>query len=244
MDTLESRIEFDEWKGELDNLNTEFEKTMVDPSGKFELITDGPLDPKAYFGARRRVAWLMKEAYDVDDGGWQFQKVFANTDDFRRRFVFGTSKSTWQPVAYVAYSVSHGFPLWDDMNYLRDDPSMLDSLSEIAWVNIQKLPGRTGSNSSSELIQNAFHAHRDLLGRQIAILDPQVIICGGTFQLLLSEGGFEKLDTPGPGRFFRKDGQIYVEAYHPSQRTVKRGDYIDGIVTGLKSLFGSDLPHG
>jgi hypothetical protein len=57
-------------------------------------------------------------------------------------FFRGKSKPTWQPMAYTCYGIFQNFTRFDDMDWLRDDHAMCDSVKNVALVNIQKLPSK------------------------------------------------------------------------------------------------------
>lgn len=195
-------------------------------------IYDGVADIDSYLETSPKVLWLMKEPYDeVDDsgcpcgGGWNLPVDCFKKDD-------AWKNPTWQPIIYAMYGVQNCLR-WHEMNYIRDDKSMADVLQTIAYVNLNKMPNK--SVSSDDEITAAYGIWRLVILRQIEVLNPDVIVCGGTFSYIRNDLGLGTV-TPvktfanGNIKVYRASGRKIVEAYHPNQRTILRGDYVNGVI--------------
>ncbi|MBR2234868.1 MAG: hypothetical protein IKH37_08575 [Prevotella sp.] len=97
---------------------------------------------------------------------------------------------------------------------------------------MSKMPGYT--QSDSEKIWWAYTNWRDILLEQIKMYKPQIIIFGYTFELFKND--LIGLDTEPIYRdddfihVYEKDGMKLLDVYHPNQRKISRGLYIDSII--------------
>ena len=107
-------------------------------------MPDGVYDIEAYLSSLR-VMWVLKEPYDdfVDGkpcgGGWDVYGAFDNSDAWANR--------TWQPIIYSMYGVFNHLR-WRDMDYIRDNPDMVNVLKRIAYINLSKMPAHKQTNDA------------------------------------------------------------------------------------------------
>lgn len=94
-------------------------------------------------------------------------------------------------------------------------------LDEIAVVNLKKSDG----NSSSKYDEIAKYARKDkeIIKREIELIDPKIVICGSTFSILLREvydSYSLKEDNPSDNWYYylNLDGKtrLYIDYYHPA----------------------------
>jgi len=124
---------------------------------------------------------------------------------------------------------------YGEMDYIRDNQMMINSLKSAAWINIQKLPGKYVTRTWMDDIYDAFKINKEIIESQIELLDPQVIICAGTFGIIKNEYPFSKWRNNVLENVFESNGRLYIQTYHPSQRTITRERYVDGIVQSIKA---------
>ncbi|MBU3658945.1 MAG: hypothetical protein FGM14_03675 [Flavobacteriales bacterium] len=216
-------------------LNKEMEARMNEPENQRFIIDDGVMKPDVYFSKSIRLAWMLKEPYDSEDGtggGWSYFDMFPEGKDlYLEQFRHG-HKSTWHPMIYISYSIHNNFPKWEDMKYIREDHSMCDVVRHVAFINAQKLPSKGFTNTDFEDLWESIEKHSDLLKKQIDLLNPSVFIFGNTIGLYkkIFDLDFSKFQTHGSSKFIEKDGRLYISAYHPSQRIVTRDAYINDII--------------
>lgn len=121
-----------------------------------DLILDGVYDWDLYQKAPVKILVAMKEAWDETDensqptgGGWNITECFDKPDAWKNR--------SWQPLIYLTYALFNGLR-YEDMDYIRDDRSMVDVLKQISYTNISKLPGRKQSSDKDLTIAyNIWH---------------------------------------------------------------------------------------
>ena len=168
---------------EIDEL---IEKYYVDPKGKSCPIFDGIGDENEFRNAKLKIMWILKEPYDDFDevgdpigGGWDKRKDLRSKDETN---YFRRDQKTFDTIIYTAYCILNDFILFSDpkVNFIRDDPSMIQTLKKIAYININKLPA--GTITSANKLQEIYEKCKDVLFKQIEFINPDIIIGGNTLQ--------------------------------------------------------------
>ena len=127
------------------------------------------------------------------------------------------------------------------MSWIRDKNEMCDVVRDIAIINMQKLPSKNMTNTNHDDLYESISKYGDLLKRQIELLNPNVLICANTFGLyrkMFNLGEAERKEKNSI-HYYCKDDKIYIDAYHPSQRTVKRVNYVNDIVESVEEWYSA-----
>lgn len=197
-------------------------------------ITDGVVDIDRYLSSSPKILWILKEPWenlkDGEAGGdWSVTKYLAEGEICNR--------GSWPPIAYVAYSVFHNYPKWKDIGYVTADPMVRDSLRKIAYINVKKFPGKPTSYAPD--IKFHYRRNRNILKKQIDTINPDIIIGGYTLDLFFADLDlkYDAFKTEGSVSHCTKGRRLYIDAYHPSQWTVKKDVYVDDIVMVIKNYI-------
>lgn len=203
-------------------------------------LSDGVFHIKGYCQSSPRIMWILKQPYDdMKDGkpyggGWEVYGAFENSDAY--------TNMTWQPIVYSLVGIRNNKP-YKDLPYIRDDKSMLEVLKDIAYINVDKMPGyRT---TSDEELAQAYEQWKGIIEEQIHLYDPQVICFANTMWLFKKDRGIDEHtehETVPLGNdkymfVYNKDGRLCLDTYHPAQRVVKREDYVDSIINVVNKHF-------
>lgn len=239
-------MNIEEFKKQSELLNAEMEARMDEPQNNRFVIPDGVMQPEVYFSKPIRLAWVLKEPYDEEDGtggGWSYFDMFPEGKDLYVEQFHRGHKSTWHPMIYISHSIHNNFPKWEEMKYIRQDHSMCDVVRHVAFINSQKLPSKGRTNTNFEDLWESIEKHSDLLKKQIDLLDPNVFIFGNTIGLYkkILELDFSNFKDHGSCKFIEKDGKLYIHAYHPSQRSITRDNYINDIVFVVEKWIKNQL---
>ena len=199
-------------------------------------ITDGVVNIDAYLACSPKILWILKEPWEVfEDGelgtGWSASKVLSCE-------VVRSNTGSYPIMAYVTFSVFHGFPGWNDIPYATEDVRVAHALRRVAYINVSKWPGP--KQSSGAAIALAYEHHRAILSMQVNGFAPDVLIGGSTLQLFYSDLGLtsEMFNKERSAWFCRHEGRLYIDAYHPSQRaTVPKETYVNDIVSIIRMYF-------
>jgi hypothetical protein len=219
-------------------LVAEMNKKMYDKNTNRKVISDGVHTPEKYFSNDIRLAWMLKEAYDENGGGWQYKELFDEEDLYEAQFKKG-HKTTWHPIIYTSHGILHGFKQWDDMEYIRDNRELAKIVREVAFINAQKLPSLVGTRTNMDDIHTSINKYGDLLLKQIELLKPNVFIFANTFdayKTLLDFNDVELIQN-GSCSYFVRDEQLFINAYHPAQTQVGGKAYTNDIVEVVKNWF-------
>ena len=207
-----------------------------------EPLPDGVADIEGYCKSSPRIMWILKQPYDdMKDGkpfggGWEVYGAFNNDDAFKN--------TTWQPIIYSLFGIrNHKLYGDSDVPYIHDDKSMVDLLKDIAYINIDKMPGYR-TTSDAELAE-AYEQWKDIVEEQIRLYDPQVICFANTMWLFKKDWGIDEHTKHesiplGNDKYmfvYRKDGRLCLDTYHPAQRVVPRENYVDAIIKVVNESF-------
>ncbi len=137
---------------------------------------------------------------------------------------------------YTSFSIHNDLIKYDDMSYLREKHEMCDVVRYVAFVNSQKLPSKGLTSTDHSDLWESIGKHSDLLKRQVELLDPNVFIFCNTINLYenVLNLDFKKLKTLGTCQYMVDNGKLYISAYHPSQRSIKRVNYVNDILEAVK----------
>lgn len=223
-------------------IESEIDKEYFDPSGNTSPIIDGIVDIEKYFQTAPKILWILKEPYDDQEdgmaigGGWHLSKDFLAKKDFYDRM--GRSRNTWHPIIYISYGIINDFMPWNGMYLIRNKPSMVDVVQQIAVINVKKMPGLTRTYNFTQ-IQKAYTEHKELLNRQIELYNPDIIIGGSTLHLFYDQIGIiqSELIEMNSVKYVIKKGKLYIAAYHPGQTQIKRDAYVDDIISTSKEFW-------
>ena len=203
-------------------------------------MTDGVLNIEGYCKSEPRIMWILKQPYDDINngtpcgGGWDVFGAFNNDDAHKNR--------TWVPITYSLYGIRNKLQ-FDNMPDIREDKSMIDLLKDIAYINIDKMPGRT--NTSYNESAKAYKHWRGIIDEQIRLYDPQVICFANTFWLFkedwkITDGAECETVSLTKGKsmlVYHKDGRLCLDTYHPAQHMLTRGVYVDAIINIVNKYF-------
>jgi len=197
-------------------------------------IMDGVVDVDKYLDAPLRILWILKEPWEkledgVPGGDWRL------TDFLQDPLV--KPHKTHEIMAYVSYAILAGFPNEQSIPYVDQSRDVASILANVAVINVSKFPGETSSRAN--LISDAYSLFREVLLRQLSTLGPDVVIGGSTLSLFFPDLGLQATDFKQVGTCSScvNGGRLYIDAYHPNQRSISRAAYVDDIVAQVKNAF-------
>lgn len=169
-------------------------------------IEDGIIDLARWQKADRKILFLLKEAYgDYENLCWLIK------DEWN-----GPKYKTWKTVSYWLYGLRKMQP--DSIPAFPKKQSEIDECNEFllssAVVNVKKSKGT--SSSDYDDIMKYTEEDADLLREQILLINPEIIVCGYTFDFF--EKFWRESITPvGDTEFVsRTHNHIIVNFWHPA----------------------------
>lgn len=142
----------------------------------------------------------------------------------------------WQVITYVMYGFRHGL-YWEKMNRIRNEPSMMDEIKSVAWINLSKMPAKkTSSNGSFEYYYAT--VWESIVARQISAYCPDVLIFGRTFTAFKQSykgvvPEHEAALENGMGKIRRVGSQFWIDTYHPGR---KGRIYVNALIDALTRI--------
>jgi len=148
---------------------------------------DGPVDPKLYFASRPRVLFILKE---MNGSPWVGSDLRLFLSEKANRGATWNNVVRWKRLVDKAFTEpGAALPSYDEQAPINTQVRKRE-LASIAAMNLKKVPG-TG-NADYGTVQLYAKQHGDLLARQVAMIDPDIIVAGGVE--LKHIDGFEGLD--------------------------------------------------
>ena len=177
---------------------------------------DGVYDVHKYLASSPRIMWVLKEFVDEitngkpSGGDYYVYDCFAkNKDEIRKN-------PTWRRMIYTSYGIAK-HRRWNEMDWIKDDLSMVDILKQIAYINVSKMPGNITSDDNN--IRKCYSIWRTILLKQIQVYNPQIIIFGNTFKFFKEDMiglDIEPKKIGGYLDIYERNGVLLFDAYHPS----------------------------
>ncbi len=211
------------------NLKEKQEKLFDEWKAKYKYFSpDGIVDFYAYKNASLKITFILKETNEKeDDGGYDL------TEFLRDGAVGGC---IWNNVSRF----SAGIILKKDFDTVEsiDENDRKQYLSPISVINLKKTPGKATSNYAE--IEKFAKDDREFIKKQVDLYDPEIIICGGTGNILIKN--ILDLDTSSWTyvskylRYLVYDDKLIVDTYHPACRKSKK-DLFENIVLPIRELM-------
>jgi len=196
-------------------------------------VVDGIVDEEAYLASPIHTAFLLKETNGGTEEG--HCDAMGNWDTFTRDLHnMALPKhhpdstplyKTWPNVCLWMYLIHHptaSFSCCTENGEFREE-KVRHYLDTTAIINIKKVPG--GSSSVYEQLKTAAINNHDFLLEQIEIVDPELIICGGTYWVFKETFDQSSIQTgilPTGTHYFLHNKKLYLEFPHPMWYNVDR----------------------
>ncbi len=177
-----------------------------------KICKDGIVDYETYAQANRKILFVMKEVNQWDEG------------DLREMLIKGPKYQMWHTVARWAAGILREFPPFEEIDAYE---IWVESIRSIATINLKKTSGQAAADIS---VINAFALmDRQLLLDQIQMINPDIIVAGGTFDSLMWLLDL-KVDSENPGSkaVFDHQRRITVVPWRHPSRVNNRETY-DGL---------------
>ena len=196
---------------------------------------DGAVDPSRYFSKRNRLMFLLKETNGNNNNGehneiladWDYMEWVCKQADGSEPLYRSVYRNIamWSKMFNVYANENRELEESEflDNGSIIIDTSLLDSLRDVAIVNLKKSWGveQTDWYQMREYLEDT--KRKEILLYQMEELKPTIVLCGGTFDFALQLWGkdtemVEKVTASGQiVSCFIKSETIFVQCYHPSR---------------------------
>lgn len=227
-----------EIENEIEILNLEFEK-IIDEKNSSKAIKDGAVNLKEYLESKYKIAWILKEVNSEDDkGGWDLREALKELKT--ETGIKNGWANTFSSIVYATYGIFNKV-LWNYIPNYWEKPEIVDILNKIVYLNIKKTAGVSVAKHK-ELIYS-YNKNKDIFLKQLEIYNPNIIICGNTFQYIEADLNLEgykikKFEGSNLCAYLGKN-KIYIDAYHPSAR-INKESYVNDIINAVLIWIKND----
>jgi len=210
---------FDEWRA-----------LVEADAGHF--VGDGIVCEEGWRRATRKVLFLLKEPNGYDG------KYGALNELLRKAAAPNSTSSMWdRPTFHNVGRWTYGL-----LNYSGEVPDYVEAnkacktaVLGCAYINIKKSTG--GARATKEVEVHA-EKYAEFLRRQVAIIQPDIVVCGGTYKML------KKYVYPSMVRVSHRVHQFekltFINAYHPGYVT-KRAALYDQVLLSFHEYMVSNV---
>lgn len=181
-----------------------------------DVVLDGAVNNDNWSKTDVRILWILKETNESPNGKDLRSLLREITNAPEPNKIYNRWKATYGLIAKVSYGLLNNlkWDKWaDDVDNLVKKERVLE---KIAVININKRAGRAKSNPAQ--LAKAAEEFRDVVLKQIDLLEPTVIILGGV-------GGIVYKWLP-------KDRKVVI-ADHPGQTKVEHKRYYEDIISKI-----------
>ena len=194
------------------------------------LVQDGLVDEEAYLASSPRVVLVLKDVNDEGSTGrWDLRSVLRTE----------TRWQTWNTVTRWMRglrALDRDLP-WAEVRPKPTPEQRLAAIRSIGVVNLKKEPGAAASKW--EEVQRFAREDADLFQEQLALYQPDLIICGGVGGLVREALGCPDWQhtSRGLGHTATPDGCPVFDYYHPQARFPQAMLYYT-LIDGVRSVLG------
>jgi len=215
---------FSIWKNKAPETRSFYDKdkrqdVMVSIDHSKVFISDGPVDTETWKNRNsgKHILFLLKEAYG-DSEAWSLNNWLRDS---------GPLYNIWHRVVEWTYGISNTSATQiaryapSKISYDRINGEPNEWLKQIAVMNIKK-SGGVSSSDYGEILTYAEADKKELL-KELEIIDPDIIVCGGTADDLnfLFDGTLKKQTCDNwyyYNSFLGDKERLIIDYYHPANR--------------------------
>lgn len=214
----------------------DFQKQLDEKINKIDesAFVDGIINFEKYSESPLKILWILKEPNSTE-GKLCWREEIGLIPTYNGNL--GAFEKTFAPIVYISYGLIHK-KKWNEINWIEDEPEIVNALEEIAFININKTPG--GSSANDSILENQYRSkYREIIKSQIIKFKPNVIIGGNTIRFIVDDLTeiypslkYEKNVDTSKLEILRsiEDNLIVFNAYHPQNTKVTREIYCSDII--------------
>jgi hypothetical protein len=217
------------------SLETLFDDWELAIGGEFQ--RDGIVDREKYGVAPRWILFVTKEANNI----LKDQRVQAREASLEllTRGIHGWAY--WRTLARWSYALLNNFA---DLDIVEQNYARSGALLSVAIMNLKKIPG--GSKALPKRIEEFATINAGWIIREIELINPQVIVCGGvgqTLRTVLCPAAETRVTCYGISYFYW--GHVPVFDYRHPQYISAASELDPPLVKSAKQLLhgGESLKH-
>jgi len=179
------------------------------------VVYDGVINPELYYNSTPKILWILKESNSAENVSWSYVDCFKSSDWLLKC----NNLASIRRVIYISYAILNKVYNWSDLPW-SNDKRCHESLQKIAYININKRQGK--STADDYIISKAAKDNKDIISKQIATYNPDIIVMGNTLKYFdehisyFGEELGEKNVSSFKNHYYKTKKRLYINAYHPS----------------------------
>jgi len=179
-------------------------------------IKGGVVDEEWYINAQPKILYILKEV-NSQDRNWSL------VDLINKQIEERTFLDVWETIALFSLFFTTGFRSYKTTvknGEFQFNAGYCDALKGIAATNIKKTCG--GGQSDWDEIFEYAQKDKALINEEIDIINPDLIICGGTFDILKVVFEFRVMECDSGAQYAAYNNRVYIDMPHPRARVHKK----------------------
>lgn len=201
---------------EVDELIAQWKELASEDSDHFN--DDGVICDKAWNQSKKKVLFILKETNDYKGS---ISKLIYDAVTVRPK-----SKLWARPTFHNIGRWAYGLLNYSDckVSYKKANDERKKALLSCAFINIKKT---TGGRTATKAVEKSAIKHSSLLKKQIDLLQPDIIVFGGTYKII-KDHVLPEL-TKVAYRVHKYNNVVCINANHPAC-TKKRKEIYDQVI--------------
>lgn len=188
---------------EMEALFAEWKKLVLDEADHF--VEDGIIDPEMWNQASKKILFILKETNDFKGS---ISKLIHDASTIRPQSGLWGSP-TFHNIGRWAYGLLN-YPQSVSAYKIANNNRKKAVLS-CSFINLKKT---TGGRTATKTVDESAKKYSSYLRRQIEIIDPDIIVFGGTYQIV-KDNVIQELVRVSP-RIHHFGNIVCVNANHPA----------------------------
>lgn len=171
----------------------------------YDFVEDGIIDPTRWEKSPCKILFILKESYHARGakGDWDMRRGLLETHK-------GPFGQTFWKTAYLSYILLQ--LIQNKIPNFPDKKEVIEPFLSSAIINIKKPVGNKLSDIND--LNEIARKDSDLIKRQIELIKPKIILCGGTWEVI-SENKIIENYKKVSRRVFKTRNLIIFHFWHP-----------------------------
>jgi len=191
-----------------DNLSDLFVKWKKDRPNYEKFTHDGPLKPNIWEKQKPKILFLLKEAYN------DFEPHPLKAEEIKGKLMLNIAK--WRALIQSLYNQPEKEAI------LLENEEYKEIIDDIAIVEVKKYD--EGNTESADSVINTYaHNDRKFLKDELELINPHIVICGGTFESYKIVYDIQNENSKGfqsiSHACWKHNNRLVIRFYHPSPRS-------------------------
>lgn len=168
-------------------------------------VPGGVVNEQNYQKSKIKILMLLKEVNDTKQNKWTL------VDHLNKQIDNNKYRQIWKNVGTWIYGAQNNFP-----EYQIAKKNVGEGLSYVATTNLKKTGGK--GSSISEEIESYARETKELWTKEITIINPDFVICGGTFPLVKQILDMNAYTAGSGAKAATGLNTTFVDFFHPAYR--------------------------